>query len=89
MYNTTNVNHALFTKRNETRFVDAFERLVDHITKTPMDERTASWLESTMYAAIGQQPAHPDKPTLESLNTLVARLRKQLAEANAKLANRF
>ena len=51
------VTASLFSRNAEERFVKAFERLVDHITKAPTDERTASWLESTMNAALGQKPA--------------------------------
>ena len=87
MHNTTNVSNALFTKKNETRFVEAFERLVDHITKTPMDERTVSWLESTMNAALGQKPS-PESALIEHEHR-IKQLEMELRAANAKLSNRL
>jgi hypothetical protein len=84
MNNTTNTIHnTLFTAKNEERFLKTFEKLVDHIVKTPLDQPTAEWLAT--YA----QAAAAAPVTLDPSNATIASLRKQLAEANAKLSSRF
>jgi formiminotetrahydrofolate cyclodeaminase len=85
MNNTTNhINNTLFSEKNEARFVEAFERLVDHITAVPTSEEEEEWLKN--YANATRKSSNVP---LDQALQRVADLEKELAETNAKLSRRF
>jgi hypothetical protein len=90
---TNNTHHnALFTKKNETRFVDAFERLVEIIEKAAMDPDTKAWLEMTKNQARQEPPSKERDQNALRIQTLERQCKVmaiELREANAKLSRRF
>ena len=86
MNNTTNhITNTLLSKKNEELVVQAFLKLVNHITAKPIPKDQADWLASN--DASHQAPA-PQSP-LESDKYRIRVLENQLAEANAKLSRRL